>query len=73
MRVAPVDGVAALRLLADLRARFRALAAQLDVAQAYTSSHAGEPGIFAEAAGALRAQPSADSVLVPALDDAAYA
>jgi hypothetical protein len=75
VRVAPVDGVAALRLLSDLRRRFRALAAQLDVAQAYASSHGGEAGVFAaehapEAGAAQRAQPT-NGVVVPRLDHAA--
>ena len=73
MRVAPVDGVAALRLLADLRRRFRALTAQLEVAQAYASSHGGEAGIFAAEAGAERSAAHADNgaVVVPRLDHAA--
>ena len=75
VRVAPVDGVAALRLLADLRRRFRALTAQLEVAQAYVSSHGGEAsGVFSAEAGAERsaAQPAANgAVVVPRLDHAA--
>ena len=67
VRVAPVDGVAALRLLSDLRRRFRALAAQLDVAQAYASSHGGEAGVFA---AEHVAEPG---VVVPRLDHEAAA
>ena len=75
VRVAPVDGVAALRLLADLRRRFRAVTAQLEVAQAYASSHGGEAGVFAAEAGAERAavqEPAvSNGVVVPRLDHAA--
>ena len=76
VRVALVDGVAALRLLADLRFRFRALAAQLGVPQAYASAHGGEAGVFAAGraadGAALRSPPSPDGVLLPTLDDAPY-
>ena len=74
VRVAPVDGVAALRLLADMRARFRATAAQLGVTQAYAPGHAGEPGVFAAGRDThARAPPSPDGVLLPSLDDASFA
>lgn len=74
VRVAPVDGVAALRLLADLRSRYRALAAQLGAPQPYASTHGGTASVFAaQADGQARSPPSPDGVLLPTLDDPPYA
>lgn len=74
-RVAPVDGVAALRLLADLRCRYRAVAVQLDVPQSYVSSLDGEAGVFAAGqaeatAGAVHSPTSSERVDTPTLDSA---
>ena len=71
VRVAPVDGLEAQRLLADLRGRYRATAAQLGVAHAYAPTHLG-----ADAQHAFDAQrdggptPPQDGVVVPRLDEA---